>query len=257
MGRFWFIAPAFLISLYGCAFNSHNELGEGPQVRSVDCFEKAPRAGDLYLELDRVSCLIHFGRYEDARKHLIASERTEVTTELSETWLGMAYSYRFFLAFELGLKTEALKYSSLLLDGQNTYFGSSESRNIVQCSTEVLRGTADRELADRCVDSAVKFSGRAYLPIGNVRQWLVGRSLPIIYPAEAINNPVKGEVVLEYSVTKHGKTTGITVYSSTLPDYFSAFAIREVERLRYLPRREAGKATQADNQRYRIYYSLD
>ncbi|MCZ6640597.1 MAG: TonB family protein [Gammaproteobacteria bacterium] len=88
-----------------------------------------------------------------------------------------------------------------------------------------------------------------------------GNYLPIVkvapvYPRDAQTQGIEGYVVLEFVVTRTGRTADVVVVESSPPDVFDSAALNAVQRYKYKPRVVDGKPIEVAGVRNRISFEL-
>jgi len=129
---------------------------------------------------------------------------------------------------------------------EDTSLSSAELQSLDQWARHLSSEITGSELMLKPVAGTRRQDGAAteYLPIHKISP---------VYPAAAASAGLEGNVLVEYTVTKAGRTRDIFVVSSTYGE-FEQPALDAVAEFRYLPRTVGGEAVDVAGVRSRIVF---
>ena len=197
--------------------------------------------GQVYYQMHDYPAAIE--RIEEGVR--IAQERG---TPVKENWWGLLN----YLYYELENWDRTIEILEIL----RQQFPNEKYDKRLQGLRSILAGDSSVEVHRQRVQVVTKLrsDGGGFSTDGN---YLPIVKVAPVYPRDAQTQGIEGYVVLEFVVTRTGRTADAVVVESSPPDVFDDAALNAVQKFRYKPRVVDGKPVEVAGVRNRISFELE
>jgi TonB family protein len=222
------------------------------------CYDIRKKGNTVWIEIQRLRCLVHFHRFEKAYEQVKYVEYLRESLTDVETLKAKDVNTRFYLGFaayialKLGKNEQAIKYyseyKSYLWHELEVHGGIKKG---IEYCNKLKPGEVptDKFYKYLCINITESLLSYADLPVVSYEYWPVKR-------AQYIQNKSKqdGYAIVEFTISKEGDVVNPIIIESNPKGIFNNIVLNAVNEEKYLPRVINGQALEVHGVKQKIIF---